>query len=148
MRGKGRDIESEAGKNRATGGSTRGSRIAFALALTALMVGTFVSFGALSYAGTASKSAIHTIKAVATGHKVVVRHSSAGAQYPPKPPKPRTHHQKFTPPNDGTPPGSTGTVVQQGTLPFTGLSLVGTALVSGLLLLLGFALRRRERRSE
>jgi len=38
-------------------------------------------------------------------------------------------------------------VQQAGTLPFTGLSLGATALVSGLLLLVGIMLRRRERRS-
>ena len=119
----------------------RGSRLAFALALTALMVGTFVSFGGLSYAGTATANAVHTIKKVTTGHKVVVHNSSASDQYQ----KPK-HKQKFPPPK-GTSQGSTGTPLQEGTLPFTGLSLAGTALASGLLLLLGIMLRRRERRS-
>jgi hypothetical protein len=125
-----------------TGRSNRGSRVAFALALTALMVGTFASFGGLSYAGNATTSAVHTITKVATGHKVVVRNSSASEQYKSKP----AQNQVFTPPK---PPaaGSAGNTSQSGTLPFTGLSLAGTALVSGLLLLLGFALRRRERRS-
>ena len=136
--GKHREVESEAGS---ADRSNRASRLAFACALTALMLGTFVSFGGLSYAGTATSSAAHTLKKVTTGHKVVVQHSSASDQYG----KPK-QKQIFTPPS-GPSPGSTGQVLQQGTLPFTGLSLAGTALISGLLLLLGIALRRRERRS-
>jgi hypothetical protein len=122
------------------GPSTRGSRLAFALALTALMLGTFISFGGLSYAATQTKNAAHTIKKVAAGQKVVVHNSSATDQYS----KPKSKQkQVFTPPKKSG-PGSTGTA-QGGTLPFTGLSLAGTALVSGLLMLVGIALRRRER---
>jgi hypothetical protein len=125
------------------GRSVRGSRLAFALALTALMLGTFISFGGLSYAANATASAVHTLKQVSTGHKVVVQHSSASDQY--APPK-QKQKQKFTPPA-ASKSGSTGQTGQAGTLPFTGLSLGGTALVSGVLLLLGILLRRRERRS-
>jgi hypothetical protein len=130
------------------GGTSRGSRVAFALALTTLMLGTFVSFGGLTYAATQTKNAVHTVKDVATGQKVVVRHSSAADQYH-KSSKPG-EKQTFTPPSGSSPsgssPGSNGPIEAQGTLPFTGLSLAGTALASGLLLLLGIVLRRRERR--
>jgi hypothetical protein len=129
------------------GRTSRGSRFAFALALTALMFGTFVSFGGLGYAATQTKNAVRTIKDVAAGQKVVVHHSSATDQYH-KNTKPG-QKQVLTPPStpaSGSTPNSTGTL-QAGTLPFTGLSLAGTALVSGLLLLLGIVLRRRERRS-
>ena len=121
----------------------RGSRFAFSAALTALMLGTFVSFGGLSYAASQSKGAVHTLAKVATAKKVVIHDSSAADQYHKKNPGQK---QVFTPPS-GPSPGSTGTTLQAGTLPFTGLSLAGTVLVSGLLLVLGIALRRRERRS-
>lgn len=121
----------------------RGSRFAFSAALTALMLGTFVSFGALSYAASQSKSAVRTLAKVATAKKVVIHHSSAADQYHEKNPGQK---QVFTPPS-GSPPSSAGTTLQAGTLPFTGLSLGATALVSGLLLLVGIMLRRRERRS-
>ncbi len=120
----------------------RGSRFAFSAALTVLMLGTFVSFGGLSYAASQSKDAVHTLTKVAASRKIVVHDSSAADQYHKK-----THpgqKQIFTPPPG---PSSTGTVHQAGTLPFTGLSLGATALVSGLLLLIGIMLRRRERRS-
>jgi hypothetical protein len=129
------------------GGKSRGSRVAFALALSALMLGTFVSFGGLSYAATQTMNAVHTVKNVAAGRKVVVHHSSAADQYHKSKPGEK---QTFTPPSGSSPSesssGSTGPIEAQGTLPFTGLSLVGTALASGLLLLLGIVLRRRERR--
>jgi hypothetical protein len=142
------------GKNRETGSNTvdvngdvspqrprRGSRIAFSLALTALMLGTFVSFGGFGYAATQARNSLHTLTKVAAARKVVVHHSSAADQYNKKT-KPGKK-QIFQPPKKNT----TGTPVQAGTLPFTGLSLAGTALLSGLLLLVGIVLRRRERRS-
>lgn len=119
-----------------------GSKFAFSAALTVLMLGTFASLGGLGYAASQSKNAVHTITKVAAARKVVVLDSSAAGQY-----HKRTSPGKkqiFTPPSG---PGSTGTVQQAGTLPFTGLSLTVTALVSGLLLLVGIMLRRRERRS-
>jgi hypothetical protein len=121
----------------------RGSRFAFSAALTALMLGTLVSFGGLSYAASQSKSAVHSLAKVAMAKKMVIHASSAADQYHKKSPG---QEQTFTPPS-GSSPNVTGTVQQAGTLPFTGLSLGATALVSGLLLLLGIALRRRERRS-
>lgn len=123
--------------------SRLGSRFAFSLALTALMIGTLVSFGGLSYAASQTKNAVHTLSKVAASHKVVVRQSSASDQYHKKNPGEK---QVFTPPS-GSSPGSAGTQpLQAGTLPFTGLSLAATAVVSGLFLLLGIMLRRRERR--
>lgn len=121
----------------------RGSSFAFSAALTALLLGTFVSFGGLSYAASQSKSAVHTLAKVATAKKVVIHDSSAADEYHKQNPG---QEQTFTPPS-GSSPSVTGTVQQAGTLPFTGLSLGATALVSGLLLLVGITLRRRERRS-
>jgi len=120
---------------------SRGSRFAFSSALTVLMLGTFVSFGGLSYAASQSKNAVHTLTKVAAAKKIVVRESAAADQYHKKPSG--GQKQMLTPPS-GSSPSSTGTVEPAGTLPFTGLSLAATALVSGLLLLVGIMLRRRE----
>jgi hypothetical protein len=139
--GKHREIDSE--KTASSGRSTRGSRLAFALALTALLLGIFVSFGGLAYAATQTRDAVHTIKKVAGGQSVVVHNSSASGQYKNGQPG---NKQVLTPPS-GNSPSSGGVNTQGGTLPFTGLSLGGTALASGLLLLVGIVLRRRERRS-
>jgi len=122
----------------------RGSRFAFSSALTVLMLGTFISFGGIGYAASQSKHAVHTLTKVAAAKKVVVRDSSAADEYHKK--SSPGQKQIFTPPS-GPSPSSTGTVQQAGTLPFTGLSLAATALISGLLLLAGIVLRRRERRS-
>lgn len=127
-----------------TGRPSRGSRFAFSAALTVLMLGTFVSFGGLSYAASQSRNAVHTLTKVAAAQKVVVRNSSAAGQYHKK--TNPGQKQVFTPPS-GPSPGSTGTTSQGGTLPYTGLSLGATALLSGFLLLVGIMLRRRERRS-
>ena len=58
----------------------RGSKFAFSAALTALMLGTLISFGGLSYAASQSKSAVHTLAKVATAKKVVIRDSSAAQE--------------------------------------------------------------------
>jgi hypothetical protein len=121
----------------------RASRFAFSAAFTALILGTFISFGGLGYAASQSKSAVHSLARVASAQKVVVHNSSAADEYHKQNPG---QEQTFTPPS-GSSPSVTGTVQQAGTLPFTGLSLGATALVSGLLLLVGITLRRRERRS-
>jgi hypothetical protein len=140
-------VESSSEVNNGNGSRTPsllGSRFAFSLALTALLLGTLLSFGGLSYAASQTKAAVHTLGKVAASHKVVVRQSSAADQYHKKSPGEK---QVFTPPS-GSSPGTAGTApVQAGTLPFTGLSLAATAVVSGLFLLLGFMLRRRERGS-
>jgi hypothetical protein len=109
------------------------------------MLGTFFSFGGLSYAVTGTANTVNTVKKVATGRKLVIHHSSASDQYKPAP-KPKKR-QVFTPPPIPAAQGPASTPLQSGTLPFTGLSLAGTAIASGLLLLLGIMLRRREGRS-
>lgn len=119
------------------------SRVAFAAALTALMVGMFASFGGVGYA---ASSADHTYKAVKTlvvDHKLTVKHSSAADQYGKPPSEPSTS-------TDGVSGEQTvaGAVAGQGTLPFTGLSLLATMLVSLVLIATGVMLRRRERTSE
>ena len=127
------------------------SRLAFAGAVTTFILGTFASFGGLGYAASGSAGAYHAVKQVTTGHVFVTVHkSSAAAQYAPTP-KPHKKHKKHHP------TVATGVAGQQaalnkgvkssGTLPFTGLSLLTTLLVSLLLIASGIALRRREAKS-
>jgi hypothetical protein len=129
------------------------SRLAFAGAVTTFILGTFASFGGLGYAASGSAGAYHTVKKVTTGHVFVTVHkSSAQDQYGPKPKPHKTHK---THPTVAT--GVAGVAGQQaavnkgvkssGTLPFTGLSLLATLLVSLALIASGIALRRGEAKS-
>ena len=130
---------------RAGGNSPRsavGSRLAFGASLTVMILGTFGSFGGLSYAASGGAKAFRTVEKVTTAHTVVVSNSSATSQYP-KPkavPKPATHVTKK--PSHGT----LGVSTQRGTLPFTGVSLLVTVLLSLALMSGGLLLRRAERR--
>jgi hypothetical protein len=123
---------------------TARSRLAFAGAVSVFILGTFASFGGLSYAASGAAGTYRTVKHVAVKHSLIVsvHKSSAAAQYAPKP-KPH----KTTPPAGnvaGTQAGIAG-VSSGGTLPFTGLSLLATFLVSLALIVVGIMLRRRER---
>jgi hypothetical protein len=116
------------------------SRIAFAAALTTLLLGTFASFGGIGYAGSGATQAVNTLKTLSSKHKVTV-HSSADAQYPKPPAKP----SQGTRPAQRTQVAGAAAAVQSKTLPFTGISLLGTVLASIALIALGLVLRRRER---
>jgi hypothetical protein len=122
------------------------SRVAFAGAVTTFILGTFASFGGLSYAASGAAGTYHAVKQVAVKHTLIVsvHKSSAASQYAPTP-KPH----KTTPPSAGVAGTQTGVagVSSGGTLPFTGLSLLTTFIVSLALIVLGLALRRRERRN-
>jgi hypothetical protein len=128
------------------------SRVAFAGAVTTFILGTFASFGGMGYAASGAGSTYHALKQVAVKHTLIVsvHKSSASDQYAPKP-KPHKKHKK--PPTVAT--GVAGEqagvlnkgVNSSGTLPFTGLSLLATLLVSLALIASGIALRRREARS-
>jgi hypothetical protein len=127
----------------------RWSRVAFAGAVSTFILGTFASFGGLSYAASGAAGTYHAVKRVATHHAFIVKvhKSSAASQYGPAP-KPHT----TTPPSAGVAGTQTGVagvagVSSGGTLPFTGLSLLATLIVSLALIAGGLALRRRERRS-
>lgn len=117
------------------------SRVAFAGALTTLLLGMFASFGGIGYAASGATQAIDTLKTLSTKHKVTV-HSAADAQYPGQPapaPKGPSHAVK---PAERT---AVAGAAQSATLPFTGLSLLATVLVGSALLGIGLILRRRER---
>jgi hypothetical protein len=117
------------------------SRVAFAGAVTTLMVGMFASFGGIGYAASGADHTYQTVKALVVTHRVTVRHSAASDQYGNNPTEPSSP--------SGTVAGaqSAGGVegaAAGGTLPFTGFSLLATVLVSLGLIATGIVLRRRE----
>jgi hypothetical protein len=128
------------GNRKGNGAAARWSRAAFVAAFVVLVVGSFASFGGLSYAASGGTHALRTVARAATGHKVVVRNSSAASQYNTKPTgqvagvhKTKTHKAVLAAP------------VKSGTLPFTGISLLVTVLLSLALTAGGFMIRRAGR---
>jgi hypothetical protein len=133
----------------------RGSRMAFAAAFATFVLGAIVSAGGVSYAATATSHSIHTVKVIVTHHAVVVHHSSAHSQYDtakpvPKPtakPPAKSTKPKTTPKTTGGVAGAVTGTKTPSSLPFTGLSLLSTAVLGLSLLTLGLFLRRREARA-
>jgi len=128
------------GNRKGRGAAARWSRAAFVAAFVVLVVGSFASFGGLSYAASGSAHALKTVAHVATGHKVVVHTSSAASQYDNKPTgqvlgvKKAKHHKAVL-----------AAPVKSGTLPFTGISLLVTVLLSLALAAGGYFIRRAGR---
>jgi hypothetical protein len=120
------------------------SRVAFASAVAVFMLGTFASLGGLSYAASGATGTLHAVKQVTSGKLLVSTHKSSAAD-----------EYKKTPPKQGPAGGNAGVqttrgaaaVKANGTLPFTGLSLAATLVVSLAMIASGLALRRRERRN-
>lgn len=117
------------------------SRAAFALAVATFVIGSFASFGGISYAASGATSAVDVVKRAVVHHSVSVhKRSAALAQYGPA----------------SQPAGQQEAAGQQGvaqvagtsTLPFTGISLAFTAAIGIALLLTGIALRRVERQRQ
>jgi hypothetical protein len=106
----------------------------------------FAAAGGLSYAASGAASTYSAVKQVVVTQelKVNVHKSSAAAQYPGEPSPPPTAE----PPARGTAGQNTGVagVATARTLPFTGISLLGTVMLGASLLAVGLLLRRRERR--
>lgn len=124
-----------------------GSRLAFAAAITTFMLGTFASFGGLSYAASGASTAAQAVERVVVEQVPLVRDNSAAAdQYGPN----VTPPAQETPAQEETGNVQAGSVaagsVASGTLPFTGLSLATTLLISLGLIGAGIFLRRREQR--
>ena len=112
----------------------RRSRTAFASAVAVLVVGSFASFGGVGYAAENAGNAVNAAKSV------VVAKTSATDQYgASKPVKPAT----VTDPKVVV-KGVSAKAPTKSTLPFTGLSLIGTVGLGVALIAVGFALRRRE----
>jgi hypothetical protein len=126
------------------------SRVALAGAVSTFILGTVASFGGLGYAASGAAGTYQTVKQVAVKHTlfVSVHKSSAASQYAPKPKpkaKPKAHKRHTT--SSGVAGVQAGVSRPSGTLPFTGISLVTTLLVSLVLIAAGLVLRRRERRN-
>ncbi len=135
----------------------RHSRVAFAAAMTVMMLGTFASFGALSYAATGASETVQTVKRIVHGQAPSVRKTSAASdQYKPKAnvavvvkKKAVVVKKKAVPAKPagqvrGAVAAPNAQVASSGELPFTGLSLGATAILGFGLIGLGVFLRRRE----
>jgi hypothetical protein len=122
----------------------RASRVAFALALTTFMVGSFASFGGLGYAASEANSAVNVVKKVVrSDNPRVVNKTSARAQYgPASTPAPAAHVQAAVSASGV----NAATAAQSGQLPFTGFSLVVTIALGLSLLAAGLILRWREKK--
>jgi hypothetical protein len=108
------------------------SKAAFLAAVVTVVLGTFTAFGGVGYAAAGADQALNAV-----AHSAVVQ-SSADRQYKPKP----AVHVGAT----AAATTHAARPVKEQTLPFTGLSLVWTAIAGFAMLLLGIALRRREQR--
>ena len=130
--------------------STQWSRLAFAAALSVMMLGTFISFGGMGYAASSAKQTASAVKriVVTKKHTYKVRvHSAAGAQYGSVKTVTKTVKTvKTVKPHVAGAVASVKPAVKGDTLPFTGFSLLGTVVVGLVLVGLGVMLRRREAR--
>jgi hypothetical protein len=117
------------------------SRVAFAGAVTTLMLGTFASFGGAGYAASGASHSYQAVKTLVVTHHVTVRHSAAADQYEPTP---KTPSSPTTAVAGTQTAGGTEAAAQSQTLPFTGFSLLATVLVGLALIVTGVVLRRRE----
>jgi hypothetical protein len=118
------------------------SRLAFAGAVSVFILGTIASLGGVSYAASGATGTYHAVRQVAVHRTlfVSVHKSSAAAQYRRKPPKPhRKHHATGL-------AGVQSVARPKGNLPFTGLSLLATLVLSLVLVAAGLVLRRAERK--
>ena len=114
------------------------SRLAFAGAVSTLILGSFASFGGAAYAVSGATGTYKLAKELVVNQKVSVNRSSAAAQYPPPP-------RENTAGTQGA--AQTLGAVQSANLPFTGISLLVTVIVGFTLLGTGIFLRVRERRA-
>ena len=117
------------------------SRAAFALAVATFVIGSFASFGGISYAASGATSAVDVVKQAVIHHSVSVhKRSSAIAQYGPA--------QQPAGQQEAQGQQGVAQVAGQSTLPFTGISLAVTAALGLALLLTGIVLRRLERQRQ
>lgn len=117
----------------------RKSRVAFALALTTFVLGTFASFGGVGYAASGAASAVKVVKKA-----VVHPDSAAQVQYGPQ----ETPQSNTAGEQNQLAGGAAGEVASASQLPFTGISLGITVALGLALLATGLILRRAERRRE
>ena len=122
---------------------TAWSRLAFAGAVSSLILGMFAAVGGFTYAAAGATSTYSVVREVVVDHRVTldVAKSSADEEYPPAPVPPAE------PPKQDAGTAGVATEATAQTLPFTGISLLASALIGAALLALGLILRRREQRS-
>jgi type VI protein secretion system component VasF len=123
----------------------RYSRVAFGLALATFMAGLFATFGGVGYAASGVTDTVHAVKSAVhvTAKPARSTLSSAKAQY--------GHSQVAAaiakvqrPTKHVAAPVAVHQAVKSSQLPFTGLSLLPTALIAFFLIGVGVLLRRRE----
>ena len=135
-----RSLTSELGVPRRAHGR---SRLVFGSAFAVIVVGAVASFGGVGYAASGAD------QAAAAAKNAVTHSTSAQGQYRAKKPvqpapvvKAASVTTKATPAPTVTQPAA----ASSDTLPFTGLSLIGTLALGGALVGIGIAIRRRESR--
>jgi hypothetical protein len=121
------------------------SRLAFAGAFTTFVLGILASAGGLGYAASGARHTYSLASQLAVKHQITVHHSAATDQYgsPPSPPKQNVAGKSTVHPSAAE--GALAATAQSGQLPFTGLSLLGAFIASGILMCVGLFLRRRGR---
>jgi hypothetical protein len=118
------------------------SRVAFALALTTFILGTFASFGGVGYAASGAASAVKVVKNAVAEKPRVLSQSSAQAQYGPQ--EQPAGGEAGQEEEAGAAPAAE--VAAAESLPFTGISLAVTVALGLALLAAGLILRRAESR--
>jgi hypothetical protein len=143
-----RDLDGRLRAERPVKSPTAWSRLAFAGSVCSLIVGMFAAVGGFSYAAAGATSTYSVVKEVVVDHHVTldVAKSSADEQYPGTPAAPAEPPKQDVAGNNNV-AGQTAGVAAAETLPFTGISLLSSALIGAVLLALGLILRRRERRT-
>lgn len=129
-------------------GNVRGSRIAFAAAYVALVVGLFVALGGVAYAQSLPSAATDQYGDEGKVTEVPVDESQPPVAGGDEGEVPEAGVDESQPAVAGVTVSETASepqVVESQALPVTGLSLLGTAVIGGALVALGIALRRRER---
>jgi hypothetical protein len=123
------------------------SRVAFAAAASTFILGMFATVGGFAYVASGATATYSVAKQVVVKHKlsVSVHESAASKQYPGTPNPPNPPHNNVAGTQNQQAAGVAG-VASAKSLPFTGISLLGTVLLGVALLTLGLIMRRRERR--
>jgi hypothetical protein len=127
-------------------GRRASSRLAFASAIAVFILGTFASFGGLSYAASGAAHTVHAVKVTSGKLVVKVHKTSASDMYD----KPQTQIKPAQKSQAGVAGAQAlkSSVKGSGTLPFTGVSLLSTLVLSLALIATGIFLRRRERQQD
>ena len=117
----------------------RASHRLYLTALAVFMLGTFASFGGVGIAAQGAQQTVSAVAHITVSQKPVVHRTTAAFdEYGTAVVKPAKHHAAAA----ATAPTVLATTKTQSTLPFTGLSLLATVLLSMVFLGAGLVLRR------